>query len=141
VQALRLALVGLFALGLSGCGPNTRLVTVRTGGGSGPIQFEVKNLTDVPIDYFYLAKTERVNAAGGPKLDPNSPEGAEVWGPDLTGNGIGVGKRDAIPVSEPGRWDARAVDGDRREQLITGLKLDAGGRYILELYENGWRVY
>src|SRR5687768_5778787 len=120
------------------CGPSTRLVTVKSGG-PGEIDFQVKNLTDVPIDYFYLATTERIDAAGGPKLDHESPEGAEAWGPDLTGNGIGVGKIERIPVPSPGRWDARAVDGNGRHQFITALNLKAGGKYILELYESGWR--
>jgi hypothetical protein len=34
----------------------------------------------------------------------------------------------------------RAVDRNRRYQHITGLRLGAGGRYILELNDGGWRV-
>ncbi len=125
-----------------GCGgPGTRLVTVRAGGDGGRIDFSVKNLSDVPINTFYLARTEAVDKAGGPALDPNSPEGAGVWGPDLSGQAIGIGHTEPIGVAGPGRWDARAVDRRGREQLITGLKLNAGGKYILELYEGGWRTY
>jgi hypothetical protein len=133
----------LLVLLLAACGgPSTRLVTVRAGNAAGgKIDFSVKNLTDVPINTFYLAKTEAVDKAGGPALDPNSPEGSDVWGPDLTGGPISVGKTEPIEVTSPGRWDARAVDRDGREQLITGLKLEAGGRYILELYEGNWRNY
>lgn len=123
----------------AGCGPSTRLVTVKNGG-PGEIDFQVKNLTDVSINYFYLAPTERIDAAGGPKLDHESPAGAEAWGADLTGHGIGVGKTERIPVPSGGSWDARAVDRDGRFQFITGLKLKAGGKYILELYEGGWRA-
>src|SRR5688572_31582444 len=50
----------LFALvvGLIACGgPSTRLVTVRSGTGSGSVDFQVKNLTDVGINTFHLAKT------------------------------------------------------------------------------------
>jgi hypothetical protein len=134
----RLAFGALFALSAA-CGPSTRLVTVKSGG-PGEIDFSVKNLTDVPVDYFYLATTDRINAAGGPKLDHNGPDGFEAWGPDLTDNGIGVGKTESIAVPKPGSWDARAVDGNGRDQFITGLKLKAGGKYVLELYESGWRV-
>ena len=56
--ALRLAL-------LPACsGPNSRLVTVRTSSGSGAVDFSVKNTSDAPINSLYIAKTERVNAAG-----------------------------------------------------------------------------
>jgi len=123
-------------------GPGTRLVTVRAGSADGGrIDFSVKNLCDVPINTFYLAKSEAVDKAGGPTLDPNSPDGADVWGPDLLGGAVLVGKSEPVAVPSPGSWEARAVDRDGREQLVTGLKLQAGGRYILELYEGGWRNY
>lgn len=117
-------------------------MTVRAGGADGGrIDFSVKNLTDVPINTFYLAKSEAVDKAGGPNLDPNTPDGADVWGPDLLGGAVQVGKTEPVTVAGPGSWEARAVDRDGREQLITGLKLQAGGRYILELYEGNWRNY
>jgi hypothetical protein len=131
--------VGLIALGCGGTA--TRLITVKVGTGQGAIDFAVKNLSDVPINTFYLAKTERVEATGKERVEPNSPEGEALWGADLTGRAIGIGQTQAIPVPSPGRWDARAVDRDGREQLITGLKLAAGGKYILELHEGNWRVY
>jgi hypothetical protein len=140
----RLAILFLLVLGVVACGGgSTRLVTVKVGMGDGAhkVIFSVKNLSDVPINTFYLAKTEAVDKAGGPKLDPNSPEGADVWGPDLGGGALQVGKTEAIEVPGPGRWDARAVDRDGREQIITGLKLQAGGVYVLELYESGWRNF
>ena len=131
----------LIALLLVACGgPATRLVTVNVGKGDGPIDFSVKNLTDVPINTFYMAKTERVTAAGN-TIDPNTPAGDELWGPDISGQAIPVGKSQSINVPSPGNWDARAVDRDGREQLITHLRLAAGGKYILELYEGNWRVY
>ena len=135
----RFLLVGLLAAACGG--PATRLVTVRFATGQGNVDFSVKNLTDVPINTFYLAKTERVEANGKHQVDANTPEGEALWGPDLTGGAIAVGKTEPITVASPGRWDARAVDRDGREQLITGLHLDAGGKYILELYEGNWRVY
>jgi hypothetical protein len=122
-------------------GPSTRLVTVQAGKGQGKVEFSVKNLTDVPLNTFFMAKTERIDAAGGNALDPESPEGSDAWGPDLLGRAVPIGTSERIPVPEGGLWEARAVDRDGREQRITRLKLDAGGSYVLELYESGWRVY
>jgi hypothetical protein len=131
-----------FALGwLSACGgPNSRLLTVRAGGGSGAVDFAVKNATSAPINALYLTKTERISAAGE-NLDYDSAQGVELWGPDLLSHsGIGAGERVKVDVPEPGIWDVRAVDRDSRYQHVTGLRLAAGGRYILELNEGGWRV-
>jgi len=123
--------------GSAGCGgAPTRLITVKSGSGQGPIQLEVKNLTDVAINNLFLAKSDRV----GPELDPDSPEGQNVWGVDLLQNAIARGDRVPVPVAEPGRWEARVLDRDRRYQHVAGLKLEAGGRYILELNEGGWRT-
>jgi hypothetical protein len=135
----RFLLVGLLAVACGG--PATRLVTVRSPTGQGSVDFSVKNLTDVPINTFYLAKTERVEAGGEHRVDQNASENEALWGPDLTGRAIGVGQTQAIPVPSPGNWDARALDHDGREQRITRLHLLAGGRYILELHEGNWRVY
>jgi hypothetical protein len=129
------ALVAL-AFGTGCGGAPTRLVTVKSGTGEGAIQLEVKNLTDVPINNLYLAKTDQV----GPQLDPDSPEGQSVWGVDLLTGAIATGSRVPVNVAGPGRWDARALDRDGRYQHVAGLKLEAGGRYILELNESGWRV-
>ena len=63
---LRLALLAPLALAVGpaltlGCGgAPSRLVTVKTGTGEGAVQFEVKNLTDVPINNLYLARTENL---------------------------------------------------------------------------------
>ncbi len=136
-----IALVSAFAsfslaLG-SGCGgAPTRLVTVKSGTGEGAIQLEVKNLTDVPINNLFLAKSESVS----PQLDPDSPEGQSVWGGDLLNGSIAPGTRVPVAVAGPGRWDCRVLDRDGRYQHVAALKLEAGGRYILELNEGGWRV-
>ncbi len=138
MRALVLALVFAVGSGIVGCGgESSRLVTVKSGSGEGPVDFAVKNATDVGINALFMAKTEAVN---DPKLDPDSPEGQAIWGGDLLGAAIPVGERVPIAVREPGRWDVRAVDRDDRFQHVSGLKLDAGGRYILELHEGGWRV-
>jgi hypothetical protein len=122
-------------------GPSTRLVTVVPGKGAGKVEFSVKNLSDTPLNTFFMAKTERIDAAGGNSLDPDSPAGDTAWGPDLLDRAVPTGKSERIPIPEPGLWEARAVDRDGREQRITRLKLLAGGSYVLELYENGWRVF
>jgi len=138
--ARRCALLSLLFALLPACGgPNSRLVTVRTGSGSGAVDFTVKNATDAPINALYIAKTERVDAAGQ-NLDDDSPQGVALWGPDLlTHSAIGVGQRVQLDVP-PGTWDVRALDRGRRYQHITGLRLGAGGRYILELNDGGWRT-
>lgn len=134
--AMASALSSLLALG-AGCGGTpTRLVTVKTATGEGPIQLEVKNLTDVPINNLYLAKSEAVAS----QLDPDSPEGQRVWGVDLLTAAIPTGTRAPVSVAGPGRWDCRALDRDGRYQHVAGLKFGPGGRYILELQESGWRV-
>jgi hypothetical protein len=136
--ALLLPLATAAGLGaVAGCGgAPTRLVTVKTGTGQGAIQLEVKNLTDVPINNLYLAKTESIPE----QIDNDSPEAQNLWGGDLLAGAIGMGQRVPVVVPGPGRWDARAVDRDGRYQHVAGLKLEAGGRYILELNEGGWRV-
>lgn len=145
MYATRRRLVGLALLAgsalssaaLGGCGgAPTRLVTVKAGGGEGAIQLEVKNLTDAPINNLYLAKSDRVS----PQLDPDSPQGQEVWGGDLLNGAIAPGTRVPVAVAGPGRWDCRALDRDGRYQHVAALKLEAGGRYILELNEGGWRA-
>jgi len=129
----------IFAL-LPACGgANSRLVTVRASSGSGAVDFVVKNLSDAPINGLYVAKTEKVNAAGQ-DLNYDSPQGEALWGADLlTRSGIGVGHSIEVDVP-PGTWDIRALDRHRRYQHVTGLRLGAGGRYILELNDGGWRT-
>ena len=140
-MAVMRALVLLLGLTVLGCGgESSRLVTVRSGTGEGPVNFAVKNATDVPINSLFMAKTEVINATDPGRLDPNSPQGQEVWGADLLSAAIPVGERVPIPVREAGRWDVRVTDRDQREQHVAGLKLQAGGRYILELHDGGWRV-
>jgi hypothetical protein len=140
-SALFSLLLALLPATLAACGgPNSRLLTVHAGGGPGPLDFAVKNATSAPINALYLAQTERVTAAGQ-DLDDDSPQGVALWGADLLPHsGIGAGERVKIEVPEAGVWDVRALDRDSRYQHVTGLRLSAGGRYILELNEGGWRV-
>jgi hypothetical protein len=83
-----------------------------------------------------LAKSDQVSS----QLDPDSPEGQRVWGGDLLTAAIPTGTRAPVSVPGPGRWDCRVLDRDGRYQHVAALKLEAGGRYILELNEGGWRA-
>ena len=135
----RRALFSLLFAVLPACGgPTSRLVTLRTGTGNSALEFSVKNQSDAPVNALYIAKTERVNAAGQ-NLDYDSPQGAALWGADLlTHSGIAAGHSVQVDVP-PGTWDVRVLDNLRRYQHITGLHLRAGGRYVLELNDGGWR--
>jgi len=136
----RCMLLSLLVALLPACGgPTSRLITVRSGNGSGAVDFTIKNASDTPINALHIAKTELVEAAG-PNLDPDSPDSDALWGPDLlTHSGIGVGHSVQLDVP-PGTWDVRALDVHRRYQHITGLHLAGGGRYILEVNDGGWRT-
>jgi hypothetical protein len=88
-----------------------------------------------------MAKTEAVNKAPAASLEPGSPAEAELWGEDLLGGkALERGGKQRVTVSEPGRWDVRALDRDGRYQHIAGLRIEAGGKYILELVDGGWRI-
>ena len=125
----------------AGCGGGTsRLITVKAPTGSGEVDFQVQNKTDASVNNLFMAKTEAVERTLN-KVEPGSPAEAELWGEDrLKKSALGVGDRQRIAVTEPGRWDVRAVDRDGRYQHVSGLHIQAGGKYILELVEGGWRV-
>jgi hypothetical protein len=138
----RLALT-LLALSIAACGGGawSTLKTVRSATGSGPVDFEVHNGTDVAINSIYVAKTETVSAAIEAKVEPGSAAEEQVWGGDLLERGaLQVNDVLKIPVPEPGKWDVRVVDRDGRYQHVAGLKLGPGGKYRLELGDGGWRL-
>jgi hypothetical protein len=137
---LRAGLALSLVAGSIGCGGGTsRLITVKPPTGSGDVDFQVDNKSDAAVNNLYMAKTEAVNKASN--LEPNSPAEAERWGEDrLKGAALARGTRQRITVSEPGRWDVRAVDRDGRYQHVSGLRIEAGGKYILELVDGGWRM-
>lgn len=130
----------LVAVVSCGAGVSTRLVTKRPGTGQGPVDLKVENLTEVPVNSIFLAKTEAVDAADRQALDPGSAEGEALWGGDLLNDALSVGSQVQIAVPAAGRWNLLALDRDRREQHVAGLKLEAGGRYVLELHDGGWRA-
>jgi hypothetical protein len=133
--------VFLFALALFACGGSqSTLHTLGIPKGKGPIDFAVENRTDVAVNNLYMVETSKVSAAGRKALQPGTPEQAALWGQDLLiQSALEPTGKQAIPVTAPGRYDVRAVDKDGREQHVAGLKLAAGGRYVLELNEGGWR--
>lgn len=141
----RSAVLGLVmaAFGSMGCGssPPSRVKTLGTPSGKGEIRFEVENQTSVVVNNLFLAKSQDVKAAGRAALDEGTAEQAALWGEDrLPGSGLEPKGRVRIAVESPGRYDVRAVDRDGRFQHVAGIRLVAGGRYILELGEGGWRA-
>jgi len=143
MQMRRRTVARVLALGLLlvGCGgQSSRLVTVRAGSGSGPILFEVKNSSDVAINSVFMAKHDKVKAALRHDSSGAETEGEQVWGGDLIHAAIPIGTRAPVPVEEPGSWDVKATDADGRYQHIAAVKLQGGGRYILELHDGSWRT-
>jgi hypothetical protein len=121
-------------------GPASRLKTLGTPSGDGPIQFEVDNGSDTIVNNLFLAKSANVDRAGRKAFENESPEQAALWGKDqLVKSALEVGGKVQVPVAEPGSYDVRAVARDGREQHVGRLGLRAGGHYVLELGEGGWR--
>jgi hypothetical protein len=137
-----LGALGAGALLLSGCGgASSTLNTVQQPTGSGAIDLRIQNDTDVGVNNLYLAKSEAVARANAAKVEPGSPEEAELWGLDRFGGAaLEVGGRQQVTVDGPGRWDVRATEREGRYQHVSGLKLGAGGKYILILRDSGWRT-
>ena len=137
-HVLILLLTSAALAGTSACGgPSSSLRTVKSPTGSGAVEFSVQNGTDVVINNIYVAETNAVRAAG--RITPSSPEEAELWGNDrLVGSGLEVGGSVKVEL-RPGAYDFRILDRDSREQRITHVRVGAGGKYVLELGEGGWR--
>lgn len=123
-----------------GGGAPSRLHTLGKPTGSGEIDFQVENKSSAVVNNLYLAGTEQVRKAGRAALDPGTPEQAALWGQDLLKSGLEAGGKVPVRIRGPGRYDVRAVDRDGREQHVANLRLAAGGRYVLELEEGGWRA-
>lgn len=131
----RAFIVGL-VLGAVACGSSqSTLHTLGIPKGKGPIQFEVENRTDSAVNNLYMVETAKVKAAG-----PDAEAQAALWRDDLlTQSALEPKGKMPLAVPGPGRYDVRAVAKDGREQHVAGLKLAAGGRYVLELNDGGWR--
>lgn len=131
------ALAGL-ALGCGGGAPS-RLHTLGKPSGKGDIDFAVENRTGAVVNNLYLTESARVRSAGRAAVEAGTPEQAALWGDDLLKSGLEPGGKIPVRVPGPGKYDLRAVDRDGREQHVANLRLVAGGRYVLELEEGGWR--
>jgi hypothetical protein len=137
----RRAFAVLLALSAAGCGaPQSTLHQLGTPSGSGAIDFQVENRTGTVVNNLWLAKTSAVSAAPRAAFEAGTAEQQKLWGDDqLVGSALEAGGKVRVPVAEAGRYDVRIADRDAREQHIAGLKLAAGGRYVLELNDSGWR--
>ena len=141
MNSMRRAVLGLLVVAaaptLACGGPSTRLRTQRPASGKGAVDLSVKNGTSVPINNIYVAETSKVRAAG--RITPGSVEEVNLWGNDrLIGSALEVGG--SVPVKlKPGAYDFRVLDKDNREQRVTHVKVGAGGKYVLELGDGGWR--
>lgn len=102
--------------------------------GSGTAAVKVLNSSGTAIDKLYVAKTEDVDKARAAGASPGSAEDDALWGDDELGRaGLDEGKTfDDLKLPE-GRYDVLVVDKGGREQLIKSLRLQPGGRYVLEI--------
>ncbi len=131
--------LGLLALGCGGGAP-TRLHTLGKPKGSGEVDFQVENRTSAVVNNLYLVESEKVRLASREALQSGTPEQVALWGEDRLKSGLESRGKVRVAIPSPGRYDVRAVDRDGREQHVANLKLAAGGRYVLELEEGGWRA-
>jgi hypothetical protein len=105
--------------------------------GEGPARLDVKNGSDVAVERLHVAKTEAVDRARGSGAAPGSDEDTALWGDDQLGNApIAPGKTFTSLALPEGRYDVLATDHDGREQLVKGLHVKAGGKYVLELRDD-----
>jgi len=131
--------LALLSLGCAGA-PPSRLHTLGKPSGSGEIELSVENRSGAIVNSLFMATTRRVKAAPRSAFEEGTPEQAALWGDDLLkSSGLEQDGQLRVPVPGPGRYDFRAVDRDGRWQHVAGLSLKAGGRYVLELGDGGWR--
>ena len=125
-----------------GCAEEARLIKLRSPGSPDRrVRLEVLNNTDVVIVGVYMARTEDVRHAKQGHTRWGSESEAETWGNDLLNADLETGERAEIPVTAAGRWDIRPVDEEGRYQHVAGLKLQPGGRYVLEINDGNWRAF
>jgi hypothetical protein len=138
----RRPLILLLAALTVGCGGGapSRLHTLGKPRGSGAVDFQVQNRSSAVVNNLYLAESSAVRGASRAALEAGTAEQSELWGRDRLRSGLEPGGRVRLEIQRPGSWDVRAVDRDGREQHVANLRLVAGGRYVLELEEGGWRA-
>jgi hypothetical protein len=132
----RLATSLALSLAAAGCAGGTASVLHAKGlpKGDGPARMEVKNSSGVSIQKLFVAKTEAVDRARTKGVAPDSAEDAAVFGDDQLGNAALVHGHTLPALELPaGSYDVIVVDPDQREQLVKALRLQAGGRYTLEI--------
>jgi hypothetical protein len=109
--------------------------------GNGPPHLDILNHTDVSIERLHIAETEAVDRARAQGVAPGSDGDRELWGPNLVETAaLGPGKSFTVTDARSGRYDVLVLDSDEREQLVKGLKLAPGGKYVLELVDDGWQL-
>ena len=129
-----------FVLACAG-GPPSRLHTLGKPSGDGAIRFAVENRTSAIVNNLYVAPSQKVQSAGEAAFQGDAAAQAALWGDDrLPGSGLEPKGKVEIAIPAPGTYDVRARDRDGREQHVAGMRLQAGGRYVLELEEGGWRM-
>lgn len=133
-QALPLCLLFLAA-----CGGGA-VATLRAEGratGEGPAQMTISNASGVVVEGIHVARTDTVDRARSAGVEPGSEEDEALWGNDHLGRDSLREGKSVGPIALPeGRYDVLAVDHDKREQLVRGLRLKAGGRYSLSLVDS-----
>lgn len=120
---------------LAACGATISVLHAKgKPSGSGPAAVAVLNSSGTEIDKLYVAKTEDVDKARAAHVNPGSDDDIALWGEDELGrSGLNEGKTfDQLKLPE-GRYDVLVVDKGGREQLIKGLRLKPGARYVLEI--------
>jgi hypothetical protein len=106
--------------------------------GEGPAEVTVMNASGVVVEGLYTALTAKVDQARASGVEPGSAEDEALWGDDHLGRAsLGEGKSSEPLLLPEGRYDVLAVDHDKRELLVKGLRLKPGGKYTLELAD-GW---
>jgi hypothetical protein len=132
----------VFALAVAACGGSSISVLHAVGKptGEGAARVRVKNASGVTIEKLYVAKAAQAEASSALAADPGSPEGSAVWGDDQLDNAALADGRtfDALALAED-RYDVLVFDHDRREQLVKGISVRAGGKYLLEIRDD-WAI-
>jgi hypothetical protein len=139
IHRIVLALASI-AMVLAACGGSVSVLHAKgKPTGSGLAFVTVLNSSGTTIDKLFVAKTEVVDKAKAARVDPGSADDLALWGEDeLDKYGLDEGKAYDLKFAE-GRYDVLVFDKGGREQLVKGLKLKAGGRYVLEI-GSGWAM-
>jgi hypothetical protein len=135
-RVLALSTMLLLSVPCVACGGGAISVLHAKGkpSGDGPARVDVLNSSGTGIHRLYVAKTETVNKARAAGIQPGSAEDSALWGDDQLGNQGLVEKHTlTITLPEGERYDVLVTDKDNREQLVKGLRVKAGGKYVLEI--------